>query len=160
MTRSVFFFTYSFPPIGGVAALRSLKFARYLTEFGWNVTVFHAGKGSTFAADPDLLKEVPPEVRCIPVRTLEGAAVRRQLEKIKGGRFLIHRLLPLLPVDERVGWVPGLIAAVRNEIDTQGSPDAIFSSAGPYSSNLAGLYFRSHRCRLRSRARRTGWARQ
>ena len=142
MARKVFFLTYAFPPIGGVAALRSLKFARYLTEFGWDVTVFHAGPGSMHEPDLALLREVPPGVKAIPVRTLEGASIRKRLASSKGGRFLMYRLLPLLPVDERVGWVPGLIAAVRAEVAARGKPDVIFSSAGPNSVNVAGLYFR------------------
>ena len=69
MTRSLLYLAYFFPPRGGAAVQRSLKFAKYLPQFGWRPLVVANG-GSvndhvTKAQDPTLLQELP-----------EGAVVR------------------------------------------------------------------------------------
>lgn len=139
--RRVFFLTYYFPPLGGVAALRALKFAKYLPEFGWQPVVFHAGPGHLYLQDPSLLEELPPAVRRIPVRTFEGAAVLKTLSRMKL-RFVTARVPRLYPLDPQIGWLPGLLRAVRAEAAAHGKPDVLFSSAAPVSVNVAGLALR------------------
>ncbi len=66
MTR-VLLLAYHFPPIGGGGTQRSLKFARYLPELGYDVTVV-TGRGGPAnrwtPSDESLLAELPPtEIR-------------------------------------------------------------------------------------------------
>ncbi len=52
MKKSLLIAAYYFPPIGGAGAQRPLKFARYLCQAGWDVTVVTRG-------DPDDQEETP-----------------------------------------------------------------------------------------------------
>ena len=51
MTRSVLYLAYFFPPRGGAAVQRSLKFAKYLPEFGWRPLVVANGGAIDAVAD-------------------------------------------------------------------------------------------------------------
>src|SRR5882762_5129938 len=57
---------FHFPPAGGSGTQRSLKFARYLPEFGWDVEVLTARKAVHEVLDPTLVAEVPS---CIAVHS-------------------------------------------------------------------------------------------
>jgi len=65
LKRSVLYLAYFFPPRGGAAVQRSLKFARYLPDFGWTPLVLANGgtvqDNATKVQDPTLLKELPPD---------------------------------------------------------------------------------------------------
>jgi glycosyltransferase involved in cell wall biosynthesis len=137
-TRRVHFLAYYFPPVGGVASLRNAKLANYLLDNGWRTTAFHAGAGTTFPPDPRLVDTLRPEIERVPVRTYEGAPLIHALESM-GLRFLTWRIPYLYALDPQVGWLPGLWRAVTRHIEAHGKPDAVFTSAAPFSVNLVGL---------------------
>ncbi len=60
--RRALMIAFQFPPAAGSGTQRSLKFARYLPEFGWDVEVLTARTGVHEALDQTLLKEVPESV--------------------------------------------------------------------------------------------------
>src|SRR5215212_6062911 len=63
--HTVLYLAYFFPPRGGAAVQRSLKFAKYLPQFGWRPLVVANGGDTTVSdnatkvQDPTLLKELP-----------------------------------------------------------------------------------------------------
>lgn len=57
---------FHFPPAGGSGTQRSLKFARYLPEFRWDVEVLTVRKAVHEVQDLTLIAEVP---RCVAVHT-------------------------------------------------------------------------------------------
>jgi len=61
--RRVLIIIYQFPPRGGVAVFRALSFARYLPQYGHEVSVVTAGNAATPFHDPSLLRQVPASVR-------------------------------------------------------------------------------------------------
>jgi len=62
--RKVLFIAYYFPPITGSGVFRSLKFAKYLPEFGWQPYVITATEDiQLHQFDPTLLEELPDEVQ-------------------------------------------------------------------------------------------------
>lgn len=139
--RRVFFLTYHFPPLAGAGALRAAKLAKYLPEFGWQPTVFHAGAGSTYDKDPALAAELAASIRSVPVRTFEMAGLTRALGAV-GLNAVTYRIHRAYPIDPQIGWLPFLAAAVKREIARSGPPDAIFTSSAPNSVHLAGLDLR------------------
>src|SRR2546430_14709535 len=64
MSQSLLYLAYFFPPRGGAAVQRSLKFARYLPQFGWRPLVVANGgatvqqDNATKVQDPTLLEEL------------------------------------------------------------------------------------------------------
>src|SRR6516164_4348352 len=60
----VLFVAYHFPPLkGGSGLLRSLKFCRYLPEFGWSPTVLSIHTRAYDQLDDSQLKEIPEMVQ-------------------------------------------------------------------------------------------------
>jgi glycosyltransferase involved in cell wall biosynthesis len=69
--RTVMHLAYYFPPIGGAGAQRSLKFVRYLPDFGYDAEVITGPgelEGRWTPTDTSLAEEVPPNthVRRVP----------------------------------------------------------------------------------------------
>ena len=155
--RRVLFVTYYFPPSGGSGVQRSLKFARYLPEFGWLPTVLtvQPEHASYPDLDPDLGTEIHPDVDV--ERTfawdpyaLYARVLSKEKEDVVSVGFLGEAEMNLrqriarwiranifLP-DARVGWVP--FAARRgDELLRRGGFDAILTTGPPHSAHLVGL---------------------
>src|SRR5207253_8074720 len=65
LSKSVLYLAYFFPPRGGAGVQRSLKFAKYLPEFGWRPLIVANGAlaadGVTRMQDSSLLRDLPPD---------------------------------------------------------------------------------------------------
>lgn len=157
--KRLLFVTYYFPPSGGSGVQRSLKFVKYLPEFGWRPTVLTVRPESASWPDPD-----PDSVADIPEGTLvertgawdpyawyarllgrkkqevisvgftgdDGAVPRRRLARwIRANLFL---------PDARVGWVP--FATARARALMRQKYDAVLTTGPPHSTHFAGLALR------------------
>ncbi|MFM2207908.1 MAG: hypothetical protein RL213_1883 [Bacteroidota bacterium] len=153
--KKVLFITYYWPPSGGAGVQRSLKFVKYLPEFGWEPTVLTVNPlSATYPVeDPSLEKDVPvtiPVVRTTswePLKFLAffsgksavpyGGFTNRDKEKWtqKLLRFLRGNLL--IP-DARVGWVRPAVRAAEKLIREHSIGTVVISSP-PHSSQLIGL---------------------
>lgn len=58
MKKRVLIITYDFPPVSGSGVQRPTKFAKYLSEYGWEPVVLTTQKGRVVARDPDATLEV------------------------------------------------------------------------------------------------------
>ena len=66
-----FVIAYRFPPQGGGGVQRTLKFVKYLPQFGW-LPVVHTVRNPYWPVrDDTLLAEVPPEVHVYRTLTVE-----------------------------------------------------------------------------------------
>ena len=86
--RDVLFLSYFFPPMGGGAVLRALKFVEYLPTLGWRPLVV-AGAGGYHASDASRVDELPAEARELFRRFLEIeeghlALVQAQIDFVTG----------------------------------------------------------------------------
>lgn len=59
--------TYYFPPWGMGGVQRVLKFAKYLPEFGWDVTILAPQPGDYHNTDPTLLDDLPSSIQIVRV---------------------------------------------------------------------------------------------
>ena len=113
---------YFFPPSGAVGVYRTLKFVKYLPEFGWEPVVLTVSNGKTPVYDESLMKLIPAgvEVHRVPSwealnEGLDGKKPRSQ-GKTLGSR--VHTRLYLawhwlaLP-DVKLGWVPNATKVAR-----------------------------------------------
>src|SRR3954469_11997875 len=89
MNRSLLYLAYFFPPRGGSAVQRSLKFAKYLPQFGWRPLVVANGGGQhdnvQKGHDPTMLKELPAEavVRYTALNDAEEKRYQKSLSKFR-----------------------------------------------------------------------------
>jgi glycosyltransferase involved in cell wall biosynthesis len=143
--RRVLLVSYHFPPVGGAGVQRPAKFARYLPEFGWDVSVLQAANPSVPLLDPSLLAELPPETVIAKARTLEPSYAAKQASGIStpasptpGRPSLLRRVAStVLQPDPQILWYPAAMREGRALLRRL-KHDAILATAPSYSNLLVG----------------------
>lgn len=156
--RWVLLVTYYFPPAGGAAVQRFLKFTRYLPAHGWQPVVLtvHPEKAAYATRDLELLAEVPREVPVIRTHAWDPYAAyarligQRKEEAVSVGfagrphhswkerlaRWIRANLF--LP-DARLGWVPFALQVLPRVL--QSYPiEGVITTGPPHSTHLIGYW--------------------
>lgn len=129
--RRVLVVAYHFPPLGGAGVQRTLKFVKYLPEFGWQPLVLTARPTEAYPRDSSLETEIPSDVSVRRTSALLFPAwVPWRVKK------LVARWL--LMVDPQLGWLPFAVRTGQ-ELIRQEKAEAIYTTAPPYTTHLAGL---------------------
>jgi glycosyltransferase involved in cell wall biosynthesis len=128
--KRVLIVAYHFPPLGGIGVQRTLKFAKYLPQFGFEPIVLTVRNRSIGVLDPTLLEEVPPEAKVIDTFSAEHRFLRAsRLIGVSSKWFLLP--------DAYIGWLPFAVrrgeAIIRKE-----DVDIIFATAPVFTSLLVG----------------------
>lgn len=160
-----FVIAYRFPPQGGGGVQRTLKFVKYLPQFGW-LPVVHTVRNPYWPMrDDTLLAEVPPEVHVYRTLTVEferlqgvtgsllssteggrstghggdGGQPRRRSPLIRLGKalaYVVHQHL-LLP-DPQIAWIlPAFVKSLY--IIQKTGVSLIYTSSPPNSMQVLGL---------------------
>jgi hypothetical protein len=150
--KNVLIVAHAFPPIGGIAVQRVLKFTKYLPDYGWQPLILTVAHSASFMLDNTLSQELPadlPVYRAPSWEPLNAAQVKQTAEKLTttGGapRALQQRLFRLLrPLyfalripDDKIGWYPFAVKLGR-QVMQQAAIDLIFATAPPYTNLLVG----------------------
>ncbi|MFQ5604461.1 MAG: glycosyltransferase family 4 protein [bacterium] len=156
--KKVLIITYYFPPSGGAGVQRTLKFVKYLREFGWEPVVLTANEADYPVSDPALFEEVPQGVKVYRSRIIEPY---RWYRKFTGREASESTDIATLTLDEkekrrvrervsewvratffvpdaRIGWLPFAYRMGRQILRSE-NIQVIFSSAPPYTTHLIGL---------------------
>lgn len=82
--RSVLMIAYFFPPMAGSAVQRSMKFVKYLPDFGWRPIVVCGDEAHFFdlGLDATLLDDVPPAARIMRPRFVSPLGIRSRLQRL------------------------------------------------------------------------------
>lgn len=138
--KKVLFIAYYFPPLGGSGVQRSLKFVRYLSEFGWQPVVLTvAHKLTRWPKDRSLVKEIPVDVQVNRAPTLDlnwlykamwGLRLHKLVEWLQ-----LHWLIP----DSEITWLPFAKRRI-GKIVREHKIDLVYITGGPFSSMLLGPY--------------------
>lgn len=128
--RNVLVVAFHFPPMGGSSGLlRSLKFARYLPEHGWQPTILTAHPRVYDRLDESGLAAVPEDVRVIrafALDTKKHLAIR--------SRYPGLLAMPDRWVSWAAGAIPAGLAAIRRH-----EVDVVFSTYPIATAVLVGL---------------------
>jgi glycosyltransferase involved in cell wall biosynthesis len=128
--KTVLIVAFHFPPEGGSSGvLRTLKFSRYLLQFGWTPVVLTARDTVYPSTDPTLLAEVPSEVEVHRAWCADATRI-----------FSVAGRYPeLVSIPDRYSswWVPGVIAGCRL-IKSRGC-SAIFSTSPVPTAHLIAM---------------------
>jgi len=162
--KKVLIISYFFPPLGGGGVFRTLKFVKYLPCFGWMPVVVTVKNPDYHIFDPDLLKEIPKEVRVIRTNSFEPTKIYKFLRSfysrvksyfrtsnIGEEKFDLENTLKLSAAvkfdsfffvpDNKIGWLPftlfNLIGQVRKD-----KIDVLYSSSPPFTSHLIGFFMK------------------
>jgi glycosyltransferase involved in cell wall biosynthesis len=124
--RRILFIAYFFPPLGGGGVQRSVKFVRYLPEFGYGSIVITGPGGASDRWTPEdasLADELPAGTE---IHRVSGP----EPQVSQGSRRLAERLLDMQPPFAR-WWVKGATALGEH---VGGDVDLIFGECVPYET--------------------------
>lgn len=133
-------FSYPFPPNATAGAVRSERFARYLSDFGWAVDVVTIRPRHDLYADITRLDSLGTHVKVHPTVTLDPWLwlVDKKLANIffRAFRSVLMNIFSF--PDHMLLWAP-FAAKQGLAIHKQTRVDAIYTTSPPHSTHLAGL---------------------
>lgn len=125
--RHVLFIAFHFPPeASSSGVLRTLKYARYLPEFAWRVSVVAPEEAAYSLTDERLVKQVPSSCRVIRTKFLNS---KRDFSI--AGRYPQIFALP----DPWIGWFPWAVAAGR-KLMAEDAVDLVYSTSPHATAHL------------------------
>ena len=159
--KKVLVISYFFPPLGGVGVQRTLKFVKYLLQFGWKPIVLSVKNPDYHLFDPDLLEEIPKEVEVIRTYSLEPTrlfkfcrscfdlmrSILRGKRKKESGSYFSQNQKPslfsrinlfLFIPDSKVGWLPFTLWSLFYQLRKE-KLDMIYSTSPPVTCHLVGF---------------------
>ncbi len=152
--KKVLIVTYYWPPAGGAGVQRTLKFVKYLPEFGWRPYVLTVEKPDAPVYDEGLLAEIPPQAIITKTKALEPfgaykkftgknsdekipADVLMKKEKSLKEKFAKFVRANFFVPDAKIGWLPYAVKEGRKIIARE-KIDLIYASAPPATVALIG----------------------
>ena len=155
--KKVLICAYIFPPLGGAGVQRSVKFVKYLRNFGYEPVVLTVGKNDgKIGYDYSLLDEIDDDIEIIRVDTdifiPEALTLEEQQEVfnlycgvVQNSQWITDyledvfikdsRLIP----DEKIIWVNNCLKKIDSFVDFK-EIDIIYTSGNPFSSYILGFY--------------------
>jgi glycosyltransferase involved in cell wall biosynthesis len=125
--KRVLFIAYHFPPLGGAGVQRSVKFARYLPEFGWEPAVVAGPLGGTesLLRDETFQRELP---HALDLRRAAGP----EPASSSGWSARAERWLR-----RRSAWSDWWVGAASAAARQLGDVDLVYASMSPWESGDA-----------------------
>ena len=155
--KKVLFISYYFPPAGGSAVQRALKFVKYLPRFGWNPIVLTAKMNDYALKDESLLANIPPGIRAyrssapdfyrffskLDKNTKHHADLTAIAVNDKSGDSIMNRLAFFLRntffiPDARILWLPSALLKGLKIIKKEGV-ELIFTTSPPFTTAIVGM---------------------
>ena len=140
----ILYISYFYPPLGGPAALRSLKTVKYLAQSGIECDVITVRDIEYLYRDPSLQSEdaAAKTIRTVSLDPMALLKKSRNAGDSGLSSIYLHtpeklklRIRQLHPVDNKIGWLPALLTAGRQAVKARGY-DLIYISLGPFSSGI------------------------
>lgn len=122
---------YHYPPLGGGGVFRTLKFTKYLPQFGFQPYVLTVKNPMYVTKDPTLLKEIPQEVKVFRTFSFEHRVLRAP-------RLLNIDLKWFYMPDINIGWLPFAVHAGVKIIKKE-NIDIIYATSPIWTSLLIGF---------------------
>ncbi|KNF09651.1 glycosyltransferases involved in cell wall biogenesis [Gottschalkia purinilytica] len=157
--KKVLFISHIFPPLGGSGVQRSLKFVKYLRDFGWEPIVVTTGKTKFLLRDEEMISEIPEEVEIIRIDEVDKIDGRysKKLIKLYSNivndndliKEYVHFIsssqeaydnLILFP-DQYIVWAKEVLEKIHDKVDFNGI-DMIYTTSGPNSAHTIGYYLK------------------
>jgi glycosyltransferase involved in cell wall biosynthesis len=147
MPRQALMISYYFPPLGMGGVQRMSKLAKYLPQFGYDVSVLTVKPISYLAHDPTLLDELPAQVKIYRSGSIDPARIAHLLH------LPLRSVAPSAPAmkrqgafwpDSKTGWKRSALR-LAEKIHSHHPVDIVLSSSPPITAHLiAGEFKRRH----------------
>lgn len=158
--KKVLFIAHIFPPVGGSGVQRSVKFVKYLRNFGWEPIVITVGKTQYPFRDETLLTDIPEEIEIIRIDepiSIDIKYANRLVEMYKGivnddslieeyvaelnkSRENLEQLI-FIP-DPYITWAVEALDRIADIVDFK-EIALIYTTSGPYSDHVLGYYLKT-----------------
>ncbi|MBI1806759.1 MAG: glycosyltransferase [Ignavibacteria bacterium] len=141
--RTVLVIAYYFPPMGLSGVQRTLKFVKYLPQFGWQPTILTVTPTGYFAQDYTLLEEIHPHhIDVERVGSLDPNRLFRKKGVVKMPSERWRKILTFLSdtffiPDNKIGWKRKALKAAT-ELFEKKKFDVVFATAPPFTDFLIG----------------------
>lgn len=141
--RRVLVVAYYFPPMGLSGVQRTLKFVKYLPDFGWHPTVLTVEPRGYLARDDSFLQELEArDVRIVRTPAAGPGRLFRKKEVVglpaEWKRKVLSRLSDTFFVpDNKIGWKRRAVAKGL-ELHAATPFDLVFATAPPFTDFLIG----------------------
>ena len=163
--NKVLMISYHFPPMGGSGVHRSVKFSKYLPEFGWEPVILTVKEYQREEMDYSLLDEVPESVEIYRTLSFEPYRLfsrfinkRKYNNDLQTGdinqknstevslkqrtiRFTKDFVDSLFIPDREIGWLPFALFEAIRILKTE-SVDVIYSTSDPFTDHLIGYFLK------------------
>lgn len=148
---------YYYPPVSGGGVQRTLKFAKYLPQFGWKPYILTVRSGYDYYFDESLEKDIVKAITVHRTRSIEPMkwirkwvkrltdyrTVKKENIVLKQGQVKRHPWLLKLKdsvfiPDGEIGWLP--FAVLRGwRVMRRENIDLIYSTSSPYTDHIIAL---------------------
>ncbi len=141
--RRVLVIAYYFPPMGLSGVQRTLKFVKYLPQFGWLPTVLTVEPNGYLAKDDGLLAEISArDVKIVRTKAAGPGRLFRKKEVValpaEWKRRLMSRISDIFFIpDNKIGWRRKAVRRAM-QLHRETPFDLIFSTAPPFTDFLIG----------------------
>ena len=142
--RNVLVIAYYFPPLGLSGVQRTLKFVKYLPQFGWQPTVLTVTPTGYYAQDYTLLEELHPHhIEIERVGSLDPNRLFRKKGVVKMPSEKWRKIFTFISdmffiPDNKIGWKRKALKAA-NKLFEKKNFDVIFATAPPFTDFLIGM---------------------
>lgn len=138
--KKVLVIAYYFPPLGLSGVQRTLKFVKYLREFGWQPTVLTVGETGYYAKDITLLSEIDTSIEVIRTKSKDVNSLLKGKSTVSLPRESMRKILSRISdmffiPDSKIGWKKAALQAV-DELLQREKFDAVFATAPPQTAFL------------------------
>lgn len=150
--KKVLIIAYFFPPLGGGGVQRTVKFVKYLRDFGYEPTIVTVKKGKHSVADNSFDRDVPKDVRIIRTNFFGLFAPKKKKASVKDGakesvlekKSAIKKVLASLfhffekfffVPDIQMLWRPFAFRAILKLLRKE-SFDVLCSTSSPFTDHL------------------------
>ncbi len=139
----VLIIAYYFPPMGLSGVQRTLKFVKYLPQFGWSPTVLTVTPTGYYAQDYSLLDEIRSnEISIKRVGSLDPNRLFRKKGVVKMPSERWRKILTFISdavfiPDNKIGWKRKALRAAR-KLFQEKNFDVIYATAPPFTDFLIG----------------------
>ena len=129
--KKVLMVSYFYPPLGGVGIIRTLKFSKYLSEYGWKPYVLTVKNRDRFytACGNDLIPD--------GVDVFRSRNYLNNFSVIEGGLRRLGVTSKVIVPDAYCGWVYDSVRMGKRIIEEE-DIDLIYVSCPPHSSAIIG----------------------
>jgi glycosyltransferase involved in cell wall biosynthesis len=132
--KKVLLVAYHFPPLGGGGVFRTLKFTKYLPEFGYQPHVLTVKNTMHRTKDATLVRDIPPESKVYRTFSFEHRILRAP-------RLLDINLKWFYMPDENIGWLPTAVLAGAKIIKKE-NISVIYATSPIATSLLIGCFLK------------------